>query len=127
MLDINPETVRFIIGKAHEFQTDDGATLGEDVLSPFATELPDTPTGADDNPTTQEFNSIIGDLEPDQQQTVVALMWLGRGDFSLEEWEDAVSEARENWTLHTADYLLSTPLLADYLEEGLALHGYDAD
>ena len=28
-------------------------------------------------------------------------------------------------SVSTADYLIATPLLADYLEEGLSLHGYE--
>lgn len=127
MLNINPETVRFIISKAHEFQTDDGEPLGEDTLNPLNSELFDIPVVNNESTTSLEFSSTISDLEPDQQQAVVALMWLGRGDFSIDEWEDALDQARSSWTLHTADYLLSTPLLADYLEEGLAMHGYEDD
>lgn len=69
--------------------------------------------------TLQEFRSIVDDLEPDQQQEVVALLWVGRGDFDPEEWGAALEEARDDWTPETADYLISHPLLADYLREGL--------
>ena len=51
-------------------------------------------------------------------------MWLGRGDFGVEEWESALQQAREAWTPRTADYLIGTPLVADYLEEGLSELGY---
>ena len=71
--------------------------------------------------TYQELRNIINDLEPDQQTQLVALMWLGRGDFSDEEWEDALEQAGDNWNNRTAEYLLATPLLADYLEEGLSM------
>jgi hypothetical protein len=57
----------------------------------------------------------------------VALMWLGRGDYDLEEWEDALEQARESWSAHTAEYLIATPLVADYLEEGLSMHGYSCE
>ena len=127
MLDINPETVRSIIGKAHEFQTEDGAPKEEELQNPLDAEMLEFPNNSNESNTTQEFGSIISDLEPDQQQSVVALMWLGRGDFSIDEWRDALTQARESWTLHTAEYLLSTPLLADYLEEGLSLHGYEEE
>ena len=126
MLNINSETVRFIINKAREFQSDDSTPIDEDVVNPLGAELPEFPSAiGDNNVASQEFTATIGDLEPDQQQEMVALMWLGRGDFSVEEWDDALLQARASWTLHTADYLLSTPLLADYLEEGLVLHGYE--
>jgi Protein of unknown function (DUF3775) len=104
MLNLNEETVRFIIDKAREFQM-----LGE--------------SGGDDSeerdPAYAELRSTIDDLEPDQQISLVGLMWLGRGDYGVEEWARALADARANWNARTADYLIGTPLLADYLTEGL--------
>jgi hypothetical protein len=76
------------------------------------------------DPTYQEIKTTIDDLEPDQQVTLVALMWLGRGDYSSDEWEVAVETAQDSWNERTAEYLLGTPLLADYLSEGLDELGY---
>jgi hypothetical protein len=52
-------------------------------------------------------------------------MWLGRGDFLLSEWYEAVVTATDSMTDITdpAAYLLSHPLVADYLLEGLIQHG----
>ena len=44
---------------------------------------------------------------------------LGRGDYAVGEWASALALARERWTEHAAEYLIGTPLLADYLTEGL--------
>lgn len=71
------------------------------------------------DPYYQELKTTINDLEPDQQISLVALMWLGRGDFSITEWNEALQNAGESWNDHTADYLIGTSLLADYLSEGL--------
>ena len=71
-----------------------------------------------------ELKATIDDLEPDQQMSLVGLMWLGRGDYEAAEWERALSDARERWTARTADYLIGTPLLADYLADGLEQLGY---
>lgn len=65
-------------------------------------------------------------MEPDQQQ-MVALLWLGREDYSIDEWDDAVEEARYNWSDHTAECLMAHPYLADHLTAGLDLHGYSCD
>ena len=127
MLDVNPDTVCFLISKAREFHAK------EEVVIP---DMPDSP--AEDwgrqvladhagDWTYQEFKATFNDLDQDQQQTVVALFWLGRGDFSVEEWEDAVKEAGEEWTTETADYLIAHPLLADFLLEGLELLDYSCD
>ena len=40
-------------------------------------------------------------------------------DYELEEWDEALKFAEETWTDRTAEYLVGTPLLADYLAEGL--------
>jgi hypothetical protein len=67
----------------------------------------------------QDLKATIDDLDPDQQATLVVLMWFGRGDFSLSEWAEALINAEDSWNNHTADYLIGTSLLVEYLEEGL--------
>ena len=127
MLEINPETVCRLIELARVFHAQEAVDIPEE---------PDDPRG--DWPTQilshhagdtilEEFREIVADLEPDQQQQVVALLWLGRGDFILDEWSEALEQAAEYWTENTADYLVAHPLLADYFTEGLDLHGYTCD
>jgi len=127
MLEVNPETVCFLIDKAREFHAK------EEVVLPDA---PDSPTedwgrqalaDHEGDMTLQEFQSTFDNLEPDQQQSVVALMWLGRGEFEADEWQQALEEARLEWNENTANYLMAHPLLADYLSEGLDLLGYRCD
>ena len=55
---------------------------------------------------------------------LLALTWLGRGDYSKEEWRQALEEAGRIHDEKETDYLIGTPLLADYLEEGLSQLGY---
>ena len=127
MLDINPETICFIIAKAHEFHAKEEVVITETPLSPGDDWALQILADHDDDPTLQELQAVIEDLEPDQQVQLVALMWLGRGDFDIEEWNTALAEARSNRNARTASYLLGTPLVADYLQEGLSLHGYSCD
>jgi len=62
-----------------------------------------------------------------------ALMWgwfvflLWHHVRSAEEWDAALAEAGAERTIRTADYLLATPLVADYLAEGLAAFDYRCD
>jgi hypothetical protein len=118
-LDLNRETVQFIIDKAHEFHARDDVTFADepDAADEFWSRQVTADYGGD--PYYQELKTTINDLEPDQQISLVALMWVGRGDFSITEWSDALESAEESWTNHTADYLIGTSLLADYLAEGL--------
>lgn len=123
-LEINPDIVRSIIDKAHEFQSRDEIMLSEvpDIASEeWSVQLNAEYSG---DPYYAELKNLIDDLEPDQQVSLVALTWVGRGDYDAEEWGDALKEAGEAWTDHTADYLIGTPLLADYLTE--ALERFDA-
>jgi hypothetical protein len=79
-------------------------------------------TSADDSTEDQVREFIIG-LNDDEHYDLVALAWIGRGDFEADDWAAARKEARERQSLSTADYLLGIPNLADLLDEGLAAIG----
>ena len=53
----------------------------------------------------------------------MALAWVGRGTYDVSEWQDALNVARGEHNRRTAQYLLSLPLLGDYLENGLDAFG----
>ncbi|MBK9130215.1 MAG: DUF3775 domain-containing protein [Gammaproteobacteria bacterium] len=128
MLDqINPETVCRILTGIREFQAKEEVVLPEVTGSANDDWALQVLADHGDDLTYDETRSAIDDLEPDQQVALVALMWLGRGDFLEAEWEDALATAEESWNPRTAEYLLATPLAADYLEEGLSLLGYSCD
>ncbi|GBD42621.1 hypothetical protein HRbin40_00075 [bacterium HR40] len=75
----------------------------------------------------EELKQFIEALNEEEQIELVALAWLGRGSFSIEEWEDAKAEAQRAHNDRTADYLLGMPMLADYLAEGLAAFGISCE
>jgi hypothetical protein len=125
MLDINPDTIRFIIDKAQEFQVKEGVTIPETPLSPSDDWARQILADHADDPSLQQIRDTVEDLEPDQQAELVALMWLGRGDYDVDEWEEAVEQATESANERTADYLIGTPMLGDFLAEGLSMLGYD--
>jgi len=55
------------------------------------------------------------------------LTWLGRGDASIEEWDDLRSEAARAHNKRTASYLLAKALLPDHLEEALDQFGLSCE
>jgi hypothetical protein len=124
MLDVSTDIVRFIVDKAREFHAKEGVVIPEPVDSPSDDWALQVLANHRGDFSYQELRNTINDLEPDQQMQLVALMWLGRGDFGAEEWGDAMRAAEEGWNARTAEYLIATPLLADYLQEGLAMLGY---
>lgn len=80
-----------------------------------------------EEPVFDELASFIGALNEEEQINLVALTWLGRGDFTADDWESALETAKDARTDHTDTYLLGIPLLGDYLEEGLVALGYSCE
>jgi hypothetical protein len=118
-LELNRDIVQIVIDKARQFQAKEEVTFPEDPLSPTEEWANQVLADHAGDPVIEELTSTIDALEPDQQALLVALMWVGRGDYSLDEWDEAVAEARDQWNGRTAEYLIGTPLAADYLSEGL--------
>jgi hypothetical protein len=73
--------------------------------------------------TRHELVSAISDLNDDEQLDLIALIYLGRGDFTLAEWDDDLKAATEIGRQATPRFVAGIPLVSDYLEEGLALFG----
>ena len=118
-IDLNRETIQFLIDRSREFHTRDDVSFDEEPDVDDEDWSQQVSTSFASDPYYQELKTTIEDLEPDQQITLVALMWVGRGDFASSEWADAQKEAAESWTTNTADYLIGTPMLSDYLAEGV--------
>ena len=66
-----------------------------------------------------EFRAFVDRLSEDEQAELVALMWIGRGSYEIEELDEAISMAASEATTPTADYLIGTPHLSDHLESAL--------
>ncbi|MAT34648.1 MAG: hypothetical protein CMK06_05840 [Ponticaulis sp.] len=76
-----------------------------------------------DNPARYELTAAINGLEPTEREALIALTWLGRGDYEPEQWEEAKSVAAERNNGSAARYLTGIPLLGNYLEAGAAALG----
>jgi hypothetical protein len=73
-----------------------------------------------DDPTLAELRSSLRSLDDDELEDLVALTLIGRGDYTIDEWEDLMSEVRDlRASQNTVRYLIGIPLLGDYLEDGL--------
>jgi hypothetical protein len=71
-----------------------------------------------------ELTELIDQLNEDAQRDLLALAWVGRGDYQADDWSNARRQARETKHMHVAQYLKQTPLASDYLIEGLIQLGY---
>ena len=122
MPEINPAKVCFIIDLAREYQSGD-VGVEADASNPTDDEERIMLTDASDRPTRRELVEYLKDLDLDESAALVALAWIGRGDFEPKEWRAAVAQANERAQGPTWKYLLEMELLPEYLEEALAAFG----
>ena len=130
-LTIGPDTVRLFIEKAKAIS----AGMSEDYVGGQEHEVEFDGDARDfhhhdglaeeesENLTEEELRELIDDLNVDEAAELVALVWVGRGDYDAAEWAEAVTAARERGNRRTAKYLLGMPMLGDWLEEGLEAIG----
>jgi len=122
-LAINTDKVCTIILKARAFDVKEDVSDPDSGSNAIDDGMTDVLENTPDDATYDELVAFIRALDIDEQLTLVALAWVGRGTYDLSEWKEALSLAQSEHTKRTAEYLLSLPLLGDYLEEGLAAFG----
>ncbi len=126
-INISTEKVCYIIIKAREFdvkveplEPDPGSNPSDDdegsILEDYA-----------DDPTLLELKEAIADLNDDEVVDLIAIAWVGRGDFDRTDFESARGLASERHRPNSAPYLTGMPKLGDYLEDGLAELGHACD
>ncbi len=123
-MDIALENVCHVISKArelmadvHELSDEPGQHSGDDLAKD---ELPEEDSAVDVGSTEYEdLKEFIDGLNDDEKFELIALAWIGRGTFTADDWDEAVETAQDEHSRNPTKYLLSMPLLADYLEEGL--------
>ena len=121
MLNIDHSALCFIIDKARQFHAKEAVVFPEDPGNPSGDWAQQILADHQDDPAYQEAVDRITELPLDEQLELVALMWTGRGDFDIDDWELALEEA-EQAPDDIANYLLAHPMLSDYLAEGMAQH-----
>ncbi|MCI0756865.1 DUF3775 domain-containing protein [Teichococcus vastitatis] len=117
-LGISLETVATVVDHIRAIQE------GED-----SNEVDTEDEDPDDDGDEEDFDeetlaAFIEDLNEDEQAALVALAWVGRGDYEPEEWAEAVRLAKERSAAgDTSSYLLGMDMAGDLLAEGLAAFG----
>jgi hypothetical protein len=127
-LNIAAEKVRFIIIKARQFDgkegdsdPDEGSNASDDGMADVLEDKPE------DDSVRQELVQFINALDEEEKANLVALAWVGRETYDLDEWAEALETARTEHSKRTAKYLLEMPMLGDYLADGLAEFGESFD
>jgi hypothetical protein len=126
-IKISAEKVCFIAVKAREFdvkvepvEPDPASNPADDaereVLEDYAGDL-----------TLQELQQAIADLNDEETIDLIAIAWVGRGDFDRDDFESARILAAERHRSNSAPYLTGIPSLGDFLENGLSELGYSCE
>jgi hypothetical protein len=72
----------------------------------------------------EEFEGILEALKPEELAELLALSWVGEGDYDGSNWDEAMGSARALSTDDVIVELAENPLLADAIERGLVALGY---
>jgi uncharacterized protein DUF3775 len=124
-LGVSLETVATVVDLARALQgkeETDAEQATEDANSESAL-LQETP----DDMTEDSLRQFIDELNEDEQASLIALAWIGRGDYGAEDWDEARSLAAERNLSDTASYLMEMDMLGDLLAEGVAAFGFSVE
>ena len=120
-LTVSLETVCRLIIRARELEAQ---------VPAIETEADEDPTDSDDpfaviedeanEAIEEEVSSLLDDLNEDELYEVLALALVGRGTFDASEWDEALETAGEDNAQGAIDQLMDMPMLAGYLDAGLA-------
>jgi Protein of unknown function (DUF3775) len=124
-LAISADKVGFLIEKTREFDVKEGATDPDSGSNGADDNMIDVLEDDGGDPVAREITGFINAMTEDEQIDLIALMRLGRGDGTIEEWDELRREAADGRDRNTASYLLGEPLVSDYLAEGLDAFGLD--
>jgi hypothetical protein len=128
-LDIDLDKVAFIVEKAREFEVPEIiSTIGEEGDEQVEGRTASEPPPEDlevmkaqpvADTSYQEAKAQIDAMNIDEQVELVALAWIGRGDYTVDDWDEAVRTARQEHNKRTAEYLLGMPHLPEHLQTAL--------
>ncbi|MBW8267941.1 DUF3775 domain-containing protein [Caldovatus aquaticus] len=124
MLSTSLEKLAYLVVKAREFDAEVEPEGLEEGSNPADDREFSVLEDTSDNPTGDELRAALESLNEDELAEVLALVWIGRGDYAASEWLPALAAAREARNRRTVDYLIETPNLGDLIEQGLAELGY---
>lgn len=126
-LTITPDQAFYILMKAREFDEKTPAVdpdSGSNAVDDGARDVLEDERG---DAVEEELNSAVRALNDDAQLDLIALIWIGRGDFSPAEWSEARDAARDIGRARLPRYVRGIPLVSDYLDDALAQFGFSLE
>ena len=130
-LAISAAKVAAIIAKARQFDVKDVVTDPNSSSNASDEAMLAVLEDHADDPVRTLLTATVRGLNEDEQIDLVTLVWLGRGDGGIDDWDDLRAravEARAEYRSarrETVRYLLGEPMLGDLLADGLDAFGVD--
>lgn len=127
-LTVSLDTLSRLIVRARELEAQVPAIETDDEDDPTDSDDPLTVLEDEANEAVEdEVRTLLEDLPEDEAAEVLALAWVGRGTYDASEWDEAIETANEDDNDSVVDQLLDMPMLAGYLDAGLAAFDINVD
>jgi hypothetical protein len=92
-----------------------------DLINEQTTATLDTLDASLENRPLAELRQLVSELSDDERMELMAVMWVGRGDFDPNSFDDAVQHARSVSDAGDVDMIAEKTRLPDFLAKGLYL------
>jgi len=127
-LTVSLDTICRLIIRARENEAQVPAIEADDEPDPTDTDDPYAVLENESNEAIEEeMTALLEELGDDEIAEVLALAMVGRGTFDASEWDEALEAANEESPQSAVDQLLEMPMLAGYLDAGLAAFDLSCD
>jgi len=127
-LTVSLETVCRLIVRARELEAQVPSIENDEEEDPTDSDDPLAVLEDEANEAVEdEVRTLLEDLADDEAQEVLALAFVGRGTYDASEWDEALEAAGEESTESIVEQLLDMPMLAGYLDAGLAAFDLSCD
>jgi len=126
-LTIPLETVCRLIVRARELEAQVPSIESDDEDDPTDPDDPYAVIADEANSAIEdEIRALLDELADEEVAEVLALALIGRGTYDASEWDEAIEESVDD-TDNAVDQLLDMPMLAAYLDAGLAAFDLSCD
>ena len=127
-LGVSLEVIATIVDLANAVQSPEEGTMGDGDEDEELDDDSDADDLDDEDTTLDMLTAYLDELNEDQQAALIALAWIGRGDYDADGWDEALKLAYERNAAGTAaEYLVNMQDLGDLLAEGLAAFGLSVE
>lgn len=122
-LTITADSAFAIVEKARQYAAKVAGTDPDSGSNPTDDASVDALEFSAGDDTRNELIGAIDDLNDDEQADLIALILVGRGDLTRDEWRQARATADDIGRAKIPEFVAQIPLASDYLEEGLSQFG----